>query len=153
MSCQPGCFTRLCEYHYAHISTSLKSNLGSSIWICKLAISEFLKRLNFGQSWKKSYQIGLETLRWFLGATFIAVVISIFAECRPANHLWQVLPDPGPQCRQAYANLLTVSILDALTDLALVLFPITIVLQSKMPNLRYVLEQRYSMHEHVTNLF
>lgn len=71
-------------------------------------------------------------LRWTLLATFIAVVISDLAECRPFHHYWQVLPDPGGQCRQGYVQLLTMATCNVLTDLMLVIFPIPILLRSHM---------------------
>jgi hypothetical protein len=67
-----------------------------------------------------------------LGLTFIAIVISDLAECRPFNHYWQVLPDPGGHCRQGYVNLLTTGVCNILTDLLLVLFPVPIIINSSM---------------------
>lgn len=75
-------------------------------------------------------------IRCTLVATFVAVVISTLAECRPfANH-WQVLPDPGGQCRQGYAQLLTMAVCNVITDLLLVFFPVPIIIQSQMTTKR-----------------
>lgn len=97
----------------------------------KCAILEFLRRIT-GITWQRSYQTTLVALRWALLATFIAVVISDLVECRPFNHYWQVLPDPGGQCRQGYVQLLTMATCNVLTDLMLVIFPIPIILRSHM---------------------
>ncbi|TVY41845.1 hypothetical protein LOCC1_G004839 [Lachnellula occidentalis] len=78
----------------------------------KLTISEFFKRL--------------------ISITFVAVVIADIAECQPFTHYYQVVPDPGPQCRQGYAQLLTMGTANVITDLLLVLFPIPIIIRSKM---------------------
>lgn len=60
------------------------------------------------------------------------MVISDLTECRPFNHYWQVFPDPGGQCRQAYVQLITMAVCNVLTDLLLVFFPIPIILTSNM---------------------
>lgn len=64
--------------------------------------------------------------------TFVGVVISDLAECQPFRHYWQVLPDPGGQCRQAYAQLITMATCNIFTDLLLVIFPIPIIIRSNM---------------------
>ena len=71
-------------------------------------------------------------MRWFLAVTFIAVVVVTLAECRPFYGYWQVIPDPGPSCRQGHAQLITMGTSDVITDLLLIVFPIPIVLKSAM---------------------
>ena len=102
------------------------------IWMAKWSILEFLKRL-VGAFWHTSYEIGLQIIRYFLLATFIAVIISDLAECQPFTHYWQVIPDPGPHCREGIAQLMTMGICDIVTDITLVAFPIPIVIRSEMP--------------------
>ena len=92
---------------------------------------EFLRRLT-GLTWERSHQTTLIAIRWILLVTFIAVVISDLAECRPFRFYWQVLPDPGGQCRQGYAQLITMATCNIFTDLLLVFFPIPIILRSQM---------------------
>ncbi|KAE8872179.1 hypothetical protein PTNB73_03638 [Pyrenophora teres f. teres] len=102
------------------------------IWMAKFTVSEFLKRLT-ERFWKKGYEWGLRGIRIFLALTFVMVIISTLAECRPISHYWQVKPDPGPQCRQGYAQLLTMGITDIVTDIFLIAFPIPIIVRSSMP--------------------
>lgn len=71
-------------------------------------------------------------LRCILGVAFAAVVVSNLAECQPVSHYWQVVPDPGPRCRQGYASLLTTGVASSALDVALVVFPIPIVLSSRI---------------------
>lgn len=97
----------------------------------KLTISEFFKRL-ISNIWRRSHELTLITIRWFLLATFVAVVIADLTECTPLYRAWQVVPDPGPQCRQGYVQLITMGIADVMTDLMLVFFPISIILTSQM---------------------
>lgn len=101
------------------------------LWMLKNTVLEFFKRLS-GLTWSKSYQNGVIAVRGVLIATFIAVVISDLVECRPFNHYWQVFPDPGGQCRQGYANLITTGVCNVLTDLLLVVLPVPIIIMSQM---------------------
>lgn len=43
-----------------------------------------------------------------------------------------MVPDPGAKCRQGYAQLLTMGTVNVMTDLLLVIFPIPIIVRSKM---------------------
>lgn len=74
----------------------------------------------------------LQFIRWFLVLTFAAVVIATLAECQPFAGYWQLIPDPGPRCRQGYAQLITMGSSDVITDLLLVCFPIPIIMKSAM---------------------
>lgn len=97
----------------------------------KNTILEFFKRLS-GLTWSKTYQNGVVAVRCVLLATFFAVVVSDLAECHPFKHYWQVFPDPGGQCRQGYANLITIGVCNVLTDLLLVALPVPIIIMSHM---------------------
>jgi hypothetical protein len=99
------------------------------IWFCKLTVSEFLKRITI-RIWRRSYELVLQGIRIFLFLTFGAVVIATLTECHPFPHYWQVIPDPGPSCRQGYAQLITMGTCDMITDCLLVAFPIPIVIRS-----------------------
>jgi hypothetical protein len=100
--------------------------------MAKLTVSEFLKRLT-ERFWKKGYDWGLRAIRIFLAVTFFMVLIATLAECYPTSHYWQVVPDPGPKCRQGYAQLLTMGICDIFTDILLIAFPVPIIVRSGMP--------------------
>ena len=101
------------------------------IWIAKLAVLEFLKRI-IGQSWAKSYEVGLRYIYGFLVATFIAVIVGTLAECQPFTHYWQVVPDPGPHCREGLVQLIVMGACDIVSDVVLIVFPIPLVWQSSM---------------------
>ncbi|KAH9859654.1 hypothetical protein IAQ61_011435 [Plenodomus lingam] len=101
------------------------------IWMAKFTVSEFLKRLT-ERFWNKSAERGLRFIRVFLVVTFFMVFIATLAGCHPVTHYWQVVPDPGPECRQGYAQLLTMGIADIITDILLIAFPIPIILTSGM---------------------
>lgn len=78
-------------------------------------------------------------MRSTLLATFLVVIISNLAECQPFNHYWQVIPDPGGQCRQGYASLVTTAVCNVLTDLLLAVYPIPVVMASRIPKTRKVI--------------
>ncbi|KAK8118689.1 integral membrane protein PTH11, partial [Apiospora kogelbergensis] len=103
----------------------------ATLWILKSAILDFFKRLT-STSWKRSHEVILLIIRCSLCATFVAVLISDLTECRPFRAYYQVLPDPGGQCRQGYAQLITMATCNVLTDLLLVFFPVSIIIRSHM---------------------
>jgi len=60
------------------------------------------------------------------------VFIATLSECHPFDHYWQVVPDPGPQCRQAYVQLITMGTADIITDILLIVFPLPMVIKSHL---------------------
>lgn len=105
------------------------------IWTAKFTVSEYLKRL-VSAIWTERYQFVLRCIRIFLLVTFAAVVIATLTECMPFDHYWQVIPDPGPRCRNGYAQLLTMGTCDIITDILLIAFPIHLLWKSTMPTKR-----------------
>lgn len=103
-----------------------------SLWTIKYSVSMFLRTLT-EQVWQSFHQRLLRYLHIFLAATYLATVISVFAECQPFNHYWQVAPDPGPKCRQGKGHLLTAGTLNVVTNLMLVLFPLPLILRARLP--------------------
>lgn len=103
----------------------------SSLWTLKNTSLEFLKRLT-SATWRRSHEVALLSLRWMLVVSFVACVISDLAECQPFDHYWQVLPDPGGRCRQAYVQLITMGVCNVVTDIMMVIFPVTIIATSSM---------------------
>ncbi|OGM48584.1 putative integral membrane protein [Aspergillus bombycis] len=101
------------------------------IWTAKFTVCEFLKRVS-EMIWRRSLRIFLQFIYYFLGSTLIAVVLATLTECQPFSHYWQVVPDPGPQCRSGYANLITMGVCDVITDLLLVAFPIPLIMMTHM---------------------
>jgi hypothetical protein len=102
------------------------------IWIAKLTVLEFLKRTTT-TTWSRTYDRILQMIYGFLALTFIAIVVGTLCECRPFPHYWQVVPDPGPQCREGLVQLIVMGVCDMVTDIVLIAFPIPVVLSSSMP--------------------
>ncbi|KAI1430366.1 GPCR protein, PTH11-type [Xylaria sp. FL1777] len=117
----------------------------ATLWILKLAILDYFQRLT-STFWRRSHDIALIIIRIILFLTFVAVLGANLAECRPFNRYWQVLPDPGGQCRQGYVQLVTMATANILTDLVLVIFPVPIILSSNMgPKRRLELTLLFSL--------
>jgi hypothetical protein len=91
----------------------------------------FLKALT-EQVRLRSHRLLLQGSQIVLGVTFVGVLISTIAECRPTTHYWQVFPDPGPSCRQAPAQFITLSTAHVITNLMLVAFPIPIIVKANI---------------------
>jgi hypothetical protein len=121
---------------YVSPCTALRSrdadNICTRLWTLKAATLEFFRRLK-GITREKSSARAMMAMRGILVVTFLAVVISTLAECQPVSHYWQVSPDPGAKCRQGYANLLTMAVCSAVTDVLLVVYPIPIIVLSRIP--------------------
>ncbi|KAJ4289325.1 hypothetical protein N0V88_007076 [Collariella sp. IMI 366227] len=101
------------------------------LWLLKVVTLEFFGRL-VGITGTKSYTILLHCIRATLAITFLAVIIADLAECHPLTQYWQVVPDPGGQCRQGYVHLLTLTVCNVLTDILLIVFPVPIVAKSRL---------------------
>lgn len=110
----------------------------TTLWTLKTITLLFFNRL-VGTAGKSKYNLTLRFLQITIGLTFIACFISNLSECFPVTHYWQVSPDPGGQCRQSYVHLLVVAACSILTDLLLVVFPIPILIQSRIKFKRKVL--------------
>ncbi|OAA68975.1 hypothetical protein ISF_03350 [Cordyceps fumosorosea ARSEF 2679] len=110
----------------------------ATLWTLKLTTLEFLNRLA-GASMKKVY-LGLTTfLRYALGVSFIAVLVADLAECQPITRYGQVTPDPGGRCRQGFAQLIAMGAAGAAIDVVLIVFPVPIILSTRIPTKRKVL--------------
>ncbi|KAK0749670.1 hypothetical protein B0T18DRAFT_293354, partial [Schizothecium vesticola] len=104
-------------------------------WTLKLVSLEFFSRLVSSRRWR----LILWSMRLALLVTFLAIIVATLAECRPFSTYWTVLPTPPAQCRQGYAQLLTVSISSAVTDLLLILFPVPIIASTTLKLSRKVM--------------
>ncbi|KAI8631651.1 hypothetical protein F5Y19DRAFT_473329 [Xylariaceae sp. FL1651] len=87
------------------------------LWLQICILLLFYSRITSGFLWV-AWTI---KITWgIVAATFIAVVLATFLECRPISLYWQVTPDPG-YCVHAYAQLLIQAINNIILDLLLIL--------------------------------
>lgn len=103
----------------------------NSLWAIKYSTSMFLRTLT-ESVWKRQHQKLLRYLHIFLGLTFLATVVADLGACQPFSHYWQVVPDPGPACRTGSAHLYTMGVLNIVTNLVLIIFPIPIIWKAKI---------------------
>jgi hypothetical protein len=113
-------------------STRKKKLTRKSLWAIKFSVSMFLRTLT-ESIWQRSHQRLLRYLHIFLAVTFGATIVADLGACQPFTHYWQVVPDPGPQCRQGSTYLFTMGILNISTNFALILFPVPMILKSRLP--------------------
>ncbi|KAI1202965.1 hypothetical protein F5X97DRAFT_319120 [Nemania serpens] len=100
-----------------------------TIWLIKLNQLFFYKRVLKGLHAQKLIipAMGL------LGATFVAVVLTLALHCVPLQKLWQVYPDPGTNCvPQTKAVFTVVLSLNLLTDLCILTLPIPTLMSMKL---------------------
>ncbi|KAI1372452.1 hypothetical protein F4677DRAFT_449355 [Hypoxylon crocopeplum] len=89
--------------------------LTAALWLQICLLLLFYSRITSGISWADR----LTKIAWItVGATFVAIVLATFLECRPINLYWQVDPDPGT-CVRAYVQLLIQGIANIVIDLLL----------------------------------
>lgn len=105
---------RLTDQFWASKSLTSSTPGGRAL---KLFLSQYLNRLFYT----------------FLGLSYIAVVVTEAAECRPFHQYWQVTPTPTLACRVAPGNLTAMGILHILTDLTLVALPLPMILSARLP--------------------
>ncbi len=97
----------------------------------KFAIIFYLKRIT-DNIYKASYAILVKVTYGYLALTFLAAVISNITECTPFSRYWAVGPDIPGQCRQGFAQLITMAAGNVTSDLVLVILPLPIVWSSKL---------------------
>ncbi|KAG7135490.1 hypothetical protein HYQ45_006759 [Verticillium longisporum] len=115
------------EIHQREIGSKLALTArvvySSYLWLQKLVLLDLYRRLlvKLPHEHIKVYSF----LAVFL-VTWIACQVSTFIECKPIHLYWQVVPHPG-SCVEAEAQLMTVGILNIVTDLMLILLPLPLV--------------------------
>ncbi|KND91147.1 hypothetical protein TOPH_04081 [Tolypocladium ophioglossoides CBS 100239] len=100
------------------------------LWTLKLCLLTFYSRF---VSILPRGKIAIKILRWFIILSFCAVVVTTLVECHPLELVWELQTDPSyPACRRALANLLTMAICNACTNVALVVLPFPILRNTRL---------------------
>ncbi|KAH6873860.1 hypothetical protein B0T10DRAFT_533239 [Thelonectria olida] len=101
------------------------------LWCLKLCLLNFYCRfIQVFPLWRAAAL----ALWWAIVVTFFATLILIFTECRPINLYWDPDPDSQHTCHRALAHLITMGVLNMVTDIALIIFPLPILRHSHLPN-------------------
>ncbi|KAF8540184.1 hypothetical protein BDD12DRAFT_834157 [Trichophaea hybrida] len=100
------------------------------IWAMKFCVLSFYSRL---VEQLRHYQRFIYPIWWLLVATFTGSILSTYLECRPFNHYWQVVPDPGHKCTYSEGQLYTTGACNLFTDMVLLGFIMPIIWQLNLP--------------------
>ncbi|KNG49332.1 sedlin protein [Stemphylium lycopersici] len=69
-----------------------------------------------------------------VAVTYVAVILELTLHCMPIQRNWQIKPYAGDQCTLYYANYLTVTTLNVLTDIGILCFiPVPIIWKVQIP--------------------
>ncbi|KAK6585934.1 hypothetical protein PZA11_000991 [Diplocarpon coronariae] len=115
----------------SHIVLASRVFYAAYLWQVKYSTSVFLGTLT-EPICRRSANYTLVCFQGFLVVTFLATVVCDLAACHPFSDYWKVVPAPEPQCRHAFAHLMTTRILDIVTNFMLVILPIPIILMSRL---------------------
>lgn len=136
------------EYHL-RVGGSKTQVLGWSLyttllWLLKSCMAVFYSRLTYGSHHTTltyptniiltvhhdragliNMHIRIRIAYFLIGATYIAVIVSILAGCHPIQKNWQINPNPGNYCQPAVSHIdvyVTV-VLNVFTDVYLISIP------------------------------
>ncbi|KAG8159890.1 hypothetical protein KVR01_010527 [Diaporthe batatas] len=87
---------------------------------------------------------GARTRAWIgtvlLVATWVSIVVTVLASCRPLNKMWQIFPDPGAVCYAGVSPVLIGVTLagNILTDVYLISIPVPALLRASLGRVQKV---------------
>ncbi|OOO08004.1 hypothetical protein OAory_01045040 [Aspergillus oryzae] len=97
------------------------------LWLQKAVVLLLCQRILAGLPWPERI---IRACWALLVASFAAVQITTFVDCRPLHLYWQVMPDPG-SCVEAHTQLVTLISMNISTDTMLMLLPMPWLLRVK----------------------
>ncbi|KPM39234.1 hypothetical protein AK830_g7359 [Neonectria ditissima] len=94
------------------------------LWCLKLALLAFYSRFIYVFRWGKP----VATALWaFIALSFVAVLITTLAECRPLSLMWELsTADHRDECHRALGNLILMAVCNIISDVALIILPFPI---------------------------
>lgn len=114
---------------YAHAEIAHRYTYSSLIWALKASMLLFYKRIVVGNEQLKL----LKVIGWFCFVTWIAVMLTISLGCQPYDGNWTVKPFPGENCTLKLQNVWATSILNIVTDLAILAIPLPLLVSLRLP--------------------
>ncbi|KAG0638740.1 hypothetical protein HOY80DRAFT_1009962 [Tuber brumale] len=101
-----------------------------AMWVLKLCMVFFFARITVGLR----RQVWITAAYVAVGMSYFVVCLVLFLTCRPWHKLWQIYPDPGPNCSiESPVYYLTVLSFNILTDAFLISLPLPLLIQSSLP--------------------
>ncbi|KAH6632195.1 hypothetical protein F5144DRAFT_244773 [Chaetomium tenue] len=126
------------EYHW-RVNGSKTQVAGWStytllLWVIKAAMCNLYLRLTDGLGFENRIYAGFI----LIGATWVAVLLSILFGCYPFEKNWQIYPDPGNACQPAISkiDIFVTVVLNVVTDLYLMSIPIPMLWASSLKPLK-----------------
>ncbi|ETS82851.1 hypothetical protein PFICI_04727 [Pestalotiopsis fici W106-1] len=105
------------------------------IWTLKMNMLFLYQRI-VGHLWVRKSILPAMII---VGTSAIAMWVLLATACRPFNHLWQIYPDPGAYCfPQSSLFLITILVVNLVTDFCILLIPIPIIIPLKVSPTRKV---------------
>ena len=89
----------------------------------------FYNRLTFGLR----QQFFVKVMGVVVACTYIAVLLTILLGCYPTHKNWQVTPDPGLKCTFKMQNFYVSTVLNVLTDAAILAIPVPLLWALQVP--------------------
>lgn len=86
------------------------------VWALKGCVLVFFSRLK--DSFDKWQRVLINRIVWVCIAAFVACVFTLSLSCLPFSNHWRLKPLPMIQCRSKPQDLITLSVLNVLTDAA-----------------------------------
>ncbi|KAH7129166.1 hypothetical protein EDB81DRAFT_907114 [Dactylonectria macrodidyma] len=99
------------------------------IWSLKGTMLCFFSRMTIG-TWHNMFVKGVSIAS---GLSYIAVFLTITFGCFPTYKNWQVVPDPGEKCTLKMQNFLVTTVLNVLTDAAILCIPMPLLWKLQVP--------------------
>ncbi|KAI1345493.1 hypothetical protein F5Y01DRAFT_56995 [Xylaria sp. FL0043] len=104
------------------------------IWLQICILLLFYSRITRGVNWVAK----IVKFTWAaVAATFVAIMLVTFLECRPFSLYWQITPDPG-KCVHAYGQLYTQSISNIVLDILLIITAYPMIILRKRTVAEYI---------------
>lgn len=98
------------------------------IWALKATMLFFFNRLTSGLGHQKF----VKWLGAVVATSYVAVFLTILLGCYPTNKNWQIIPDPGSKCTVRLQNLYVVTLLNVVTDAAILCIPLPLLWRLKV---------------------
>lgn len=117
------------EQWHRLILTPGNSRYTALVWSLKACMLCFYDRLTLGlgaQRWVKTLAIAV-------GLTYIATFLTVTLGCLPIQRNWQISPTPPLRCTLKPQNFYVCTILNVLTDAAMLAIPLPILWHLKVP--------------------
>jgi len=122
----------------SHVVTGLKMVMGAEISFATASTFTKLSMLTFSQRLLANSNLPFWRRITVLAMLLVSIQGSVFCltiifQCRPISDYWTISKDPQPNCISQTSHLLAAGIINILTDFAVVILPIRMVLTLRLP--------------------